>query len=66
MTRPVVVWDPRMLGYHHPGGRHPMNPLRWELTWQLAGALGDAGFLHLRGRLSRSSFGCEGIDRTSA
>ena len=20
MTRPVVVWDPRMLGYHHPGG----------------------------------------------
>jgi len=39
MTRPVVVWDPRMLGYHHPGG-HPMDPLRWELTWQLAGALG--------------------------
>ena len=29
-----------MLGYHHPGGQHPMNPLRWELTWQLAGALG--------------------------
>ena len=39
MTRPVVVWDPRMLGYHHPGG-HPMDPLRWVLTWLLAGSLG--------------------------
>jgi len=38
--RPMAIWDRRMLGYHHPGGQHPMNPLRWELTWQLAGALG--------------------------
>ena len=29
-----------MLGYQHPGGDHPMDPLRWVLTWQLAGALG--------------------------
>ena len=43
MTRPVVVWDPRMLGYHHPGGHHPMDPLRWELTWLLAGSLGVVG-----------------------
>ena len=35
----MMIWDRRMLGYHHPGGQHPMNPLRWELTWQLAGAL---------------------------
>ena len=36
----MVVWDPRMLGYHHPGGRHPMDPVRWELTWLLSGTLG--------------------------
>src|SRR5450755_1185171 len=40
MSRPLVVWDPRVLGYHHPGGRHPMDPLRWALTWVLAGSLG--------------------------
>ena len=28
-----------MLGYHH-GAHHPMDPIRWELTWQLAGSLG--------------------------
>src|SRR5664279_277474 len=39
MTRPLVVWDRRMLGYHH-GAHHPMDPIRWELTWQLAGSLG--------------------------
>ena len=39
MGLPLVVWDPRMLGYHHPGG-HPMDPLRWVLTWLLAGSLG--------------------------
>src|SRR5664280_587606 len=39
MNRPLVVWDPRMLGYDL-GGKHPMHPLRWELTWLLAGTLG--------------------------
>lgn len=39
MTAPLVVWDPRMLGYDL-GGNHPMHPLRWELTWALAGELG--------------------------
>ncbi|HEY5114676.1 MAG TPA: acetoin utilization protein AcuC [Nakamurella sp.] len=39
MSRPLVVWDPRMLGYDF-GGHHPMRPLRWELTWLLAGSLG--------------------------
>ena len=39
MGRPLVVWDPRMLGYDF-GGHHPMRPLRWELTWLLAGTLG--------------------------
>ena len=34
-----MVWDPRTLGYH-PGGTHPMAALRWQLTWELAGALG--------------------------
>ena len=39
MTVPLVVWDPRMLGYDL-GGQHPLHPLRWELTWALAGELG--------------------------
>jgi acetoin utilization protein AcuC len=39
MTAPLVVWDPRMLGYDL-GGDHPLHPLRWELTWALAGDLG--------------------------
>ncbi len=39
MTVPLVVWDPRMLGYDL-GGDHPLHPLRWELTWALAGELG--------------------------
>jgi acetoin utilization protein AcuC len=39
MTAPLVVWDPRMLGYDL-GGHHPLHPLRWELTWALAGELG--------------------------
>jgi len=30
-----------------------------------SGIPGDAGVMHLRGELSHSSFGCEGIDRTS-
>ena len=36
---PIVLWDRRMLGYQF-GANHPMNPLRWELTWLLAGTLG--------------------------
>lgn len=39
MTAPLVVYDPRMLAYDL-GGHHPFNPLRWELTWALAGELG--------------------------
>ena len=39
VSRPLVVWDPRMLGYDF-GGHHPMRPLRWEMTWLLAGSLG--------------------------
>jgi acetoin utilization protein AcuC len=39
MTAPLVIWDPRMLGYDL-GGNHPLHPLRWELTWALAGELG--------------------------
>ncbi len=39
MTAPMVVWDPRMLGYDL-GGQHPLHPVRWELTWALAGELG--------------------------
>jgi len=38
-SQPLVVWDPRTLGYH-PGGSHPMAALRWQLTWELASALG--------------------------
>src|SRR6478672_5573589 len=39
MTAPLVIWDTRMLGYDL-GGDHPLHPLRWELTWLLAGELG--------------------------
>ena len=39
MAAPLVVWDPAMLGYDL-GGAHPLDPLRWELTWQLAARLG--------------------------
>jgi len=39
MATPLVVWDRRMLGYDL-GGHHPLHPLRWELTWALAGELG--------------------------
>ena len=42
MTAPLVVWDPRMLGYDL-GGDHPLHPLRWELTWALAGRTRGAG-----------------------
>lgn len=41
MASPLVIWDPAMLRYDM-GGAHPLHPLRWELTWQLAGALGVA------------------------
>jgi hypothetical protein len=27
---PLVVRDPRPLGYDHLGGQLPMHPLRWE------------------------------------
>src|SRR6478735_6556824 len=39
MTVPLVVWDRRMLGYDL-GGDHPLHPLRWDLTWALAGQFG--------------------------
>jgi acetoin utilization protein AcuC len=39
MAQPLVVWDQQMLRYDL-GGSHPLHPLRWELTWKLAGALG--------------------------
>jgi acetoin utilization protein AcuC len=39
MAQPMVVWDPRMVGYDL-GGSHPLHPVRLELTWKLAGALG--------------------------
>jgi acetoin utilization protein AcuC len=39
MAQPMVVWDPQMLRYDL-GGSHPLHPLRLELTWALAGALG--------------------------
>src|SRR5664279_2319044 len=39
MSPPLVVWDPRMLDYDF-GGNHPLDPLRWELTWLLAKSLG--------------------------
>jgi len=39
MSVPLLVWDPRMLGYDL-GGDHPLHPLRWELTWALAQSLG--------------------------
>ncbi len=39
MAPPLVIWDPAMLAYDL-GGSHPLHPLRWELTWELAGQLG--------------------------
>lgn len=39
MAAPLLIWDPQMLGYDL-GGRHPMHPVRWELTLALAGSLG--------------------------
>src|SRR3954471_13129737 len=39
MAPPLVIWDPAMLGYDL-GGAHPLHPLRWQLTWELAGRLG--------------------------
>jgi acetoin utilization protein AcuC len=39
MAAPLVIWDEQMLGYDL-GGRHPMHPTRWELTWALAESLG--------------------------
>jgi acetoin utilization protein AcuC len=38
MSAPLLIWDPRMLGYDL-GGDHPLHPLRWELTWALAQSL---------------------------
>ena len=40
-----------MLGYDL-GGHHPLHPLRWELTWALAGELGVPG--RLRGARPRA------------
>jgi acetoin utilization protein AcuC len=39
MASPLVIWDPAMLGYDL-GGSHPLDPLRWRLTWDLAERLG--------------------------
>ncbi|GGM11684.1 acetoin utilization protein AcuC [Nakamurella endophytica] len=39
MAAPLVVWDPAMAEYDL-GGRHPLHPLRWQLTWSLARSLG--------------------------
>lgn len=39
MASPLVIWDREMLRYDL-GGQHPFHPLRWELTWLLADALG--------------------------
>jgi len=39
MSRPIVMWDPRMLAYDL-GGQHPLHPVRWELTWLLSTYLG--------------------------
>lgn len=39
MVRTAVYWDPAMMRYTL-GGAHPMNPLRWELAWQLSSQLG--------------------------
>ena len=39
MALPLVIWDPAMLGYDL-GGSHPLHPLRWQLTWELAERLG--------------------------
>jgi acetoin utilization protein AcuC len=35
-----------MLGYDF-GGKHPLHPLRWELTWLLAGTLGVIDGFHV-------------------
>lgn len=39
MEPPAVVWDPALLGYDL-GGDHPFNPVRLQLTVQLATELG--------------------------
>jgi acetoin utilization protein AcuC len=38
-SRAVVVWDEALLGYDL-GGRHPLNPIRLDLTMRLARSLG--------------------------
>ncbi len=38
-SRAVVVWDEALLGYDL-GGRHPLNPIRLDLTIRLARSLG--------------------------
>ncbi|HZS23208.1 MAG TPA: acetoin utilization protein AcuC, partial [Pseudonocardiaceae bacterium] len=35
----VIVWDEALLGYDL-GGRHPLNPIRLDLTIRLARSLG--------------------------
>jgi acetoin utilization protein AcuC len=46
MPQPMVIWDPAMLRYDL-GGNHPLHPLRWELTWELAAQLGVTDGLEL-------------------
>lgn len=43
----VVVWDEALLGYDL-GGRHPLNPIRLDLTIRLARALGVLDGVQLR------------------
>lgn len=38
-SQSAVVWDDAVLGYDH-GGRHPMHPVRLDLTMRLARSLG--------------------------
>ncbi len=38
-SRAVVIWDETLLGYDL-GGRHPLNPIRLDLTIRLARSLG--------------------------
>ncbi len=46
MASPLVIWDPDMLDYDL-GGAHPLHPLRWQLTWDLAERLGVLAGLDL-------------------
>ncbi|MGH3822205.1 MAG: acetoin utilization protein AcuC [Pseudonocardiaceae bacterium] len=46
-SRAVVIWDETLLGYDL-GGRHPLNPIRLDLTIRLARSLGVLDGVQLR------------------